>query len=508
LLSASEAEMTAEYGFRRIVVVSAVMLAVVLQLADTTIVNVSLPTIDGNLGASVDEGTWFITAYIIANVIIIPLSPWLSSLLGRRQYFALSIAGFTLSSLLCGMATDVPTEIAFRFVQGAFGGGLMVPAQQIIRDAFPPAKLGLSQALFGLAATIGPTLGPTLGGVLTDALSWRWVFFINLVPGIIATLLVLRFVRNPVREPRAPVDLPGIALLAVGLGAFQYVLEEGERRDWFADDGIRIIAVVAVVGLALFTLWELRGTRTPAVALRVLRNRTVWAAALVSFAVGFGLYGVFVIQPQYSQSSLGYTTTLSGLMVMTRAGTVLALFPLTAWIVSRPRLDLRAATAAGLALYAIASWLQAYVMTTTASFESQVPTQILGGIGLALVFVPLQVSLLRALEPAAIPPSLAIVRLAQQIGGSVATAGVVTFADRSFAHHQDALRDGAVLSNPPVAEFVARHAGPGLHALAQLVGQQAAVLSYADAIRLIAIVAAVSIPLPFLLRRERPVVRT
>ncbi len=189
-------------------------------------------------------------------------------------------------------------------------------------------------------------------------------------------------------------------------------------------------------------------------------------------------------------------------------GTILALFPVTAWIVSRPRLDLRAATAAGLALYAIASWLQAGVMTTTASFESQVPTQILGGMGLALVFVPLQVALLRALDPAAIPPSLAIVRLAQQIGGSVATAGVVTFADRSFAHHQDALRDATVLSNPPIAEFLGHHAGSGLHALAQMVGQQAAVMSYADAIRLIAIVAAVSIPLPFLLRRERQAART
>src|SRR6202140_2747470 len=197
--------MTAEYGSRRLVVVCAVMLAAVLQLADTTIVNVSLPTIDGNLGASIDEGTWFITAYIIANVIVIPLSPWLSSLLGRKQYFALSIAGFTLSSLLCGIATDVPTEIAFRFVQGAFGGGLMVPAQQIIRDAFPPAKLGLSQALFGLAATIGPTIGPTLGGALTAAPPGRCIFFITLPRGITGTLLVMRSVRNPAEEPRAPV---------------------------------------------------------------------------------------------------------------------------------------------------------------------------------------------------------------------------------------------------------------------------------------------------------------
>ncbi|MBV8580737.1 MAG: DHA2 family efflux MFS transporter permease subunit [Candidatus Eremiobacteraeota bacterium] len=493
-----------EQGWRRTVVVAAAMLAALLQLADTTIVNVAVPTIDGNLGASVDEGTWFITAYIIANVVVIPLSPWLSSRFGRTRYFALSIAGFTVASMLCGLANDVPTEVAFRFVQGAFGGGLMVPAQQIIRDAFPPKQLGLSQALFGLAATIGPTIGPTLGGLLTDGASWRWVFFINLIPGIVATALVVAFVRDPDDQPRAPIDVPGIALLAVGLGALQYVLEEGERNDWLDDGVIRATLLVAVVGLAAFVWWETRGTRTPAVALNVLRKRTVWASALVSFAVGYGLYGVFAIFPFYTQGTLGFTPTLSGLLIMSRAGTLVALFPFIAWLVSRPKADLRLATAAGLAIYAVASWLQAAVMTPTADFNALLATQVAGGLGLALVFVPLNVALLRALgnQPAAIAPSLAIARLAQQIGGSIATATVITAADRAFAFHDSALRGGVTLANPVAAAAVAAHA-KGIEVLAQLVAQQASVLSYADAMRLIAIVAAISAPLPFLLRRQR-----
>ena len=229
-----------EYGARRAAVVCAVMLAALMQLADTTIVNVALPTIDGALGASTDEGAWFITAYIIANVIVIPLSPWLQTMLGRRNYFALSIAGFTVTSVLCGLANDATTEIALRFVQGAFGGGLMVPAQQIIRDTFPPAKLAVSQSLFALAVVLGPTIGPTLGGILTDDLTWRWVFFVNLLPGILATILVLTFVRDPAPGKRTAFDFFGITLLAIGLGCLQYVLDEGERNGWFDDTTIAL----------------------------------------------------------------------------------------------------------------------------------------------------------------------------------------------------------------------------------------------------------------------------
>ena len=216
------------------------MLAALMQLADTTIVNVALPTIDGALGASTDEGAWFITAYIIANVIVIPLSPWLQTMLGRRNYFALSIAGFTVTSVLCGLANDATTEIALRFVQGAFGGGLMVPAQQIIRDTFPPAKLAVSQSLFALAVVLGPTIGPTLGRHSYRRLTWRWVFFVNLLPGILATVLVLTFVRDPAPGKRTAFDFFGITLLAIGLGCLQYVLDEGERNGWFDDTTIAL----------------------------------------------------------------------------------------------------------------------------------------------------------------------------------------------------------------------------------------------------------------------------
>ena len=325
-----------EYGSRRTFVVAAVMLAALLQLADTTIVNVALPTIDGNLGASTTEGTWFVTAYIIANIIVIPLSPFMTGVFGRKRYFAFSIAGFTVMSALCGCATDTNSEIAYRFLQGAFGGGLMVPAQQIMRDTFPASELGKGQSLFGLAVVLGPAIGPTLGGVLTDALSWNWVFFINVIPGTIAALLALIFIRDPAPPHPIKLDAVGILLLAAGLGSLRYVLEEGERYDWLDDPLIETCAIVAVFALTAFVWWELR-SQAPAVAVRVLGQRAVAAAVLISFVGGFVLYGLFIIQPQYTQYSLGFTTTLSGIFMMLRAATVLALFPLTTWIVSRKK---------------------------------------------------------------------------------------------------------------------------------------------------------------------------
>jgi DHA2 family multidrug resistance protein len=494
-----------EYGLRRILVVGAVMLGALLQLADTTIVNVSLPTIDGNLGATIDEGTWFITAYIITNVVMIPLSPWFQTRLGRKRFFALCLGGFTASSILCGSAGTVGGEIFWRLLQGAFGGGLMVPAQQIIRDTFPPEQLGTSQTLFGLAATLGPTIGPTLGGLLTDAFSWRSIFFINVLPGIVATVLVVMVVRDAEAPHRLPVDAVGIGLLAVTLGSLQYVLEEGERHDWLESDPIRGFASLFLVGMVAFVLRELFGTTAPALALRVLRVRAVWATSVVNFAFGYCLYAMFVIQPLFTQSLLGYTTTLSGLMVMLRASAVLAMFPLVGRLVSRPDLDLRVVVSLGLATYAAASWFQANVVTTTTDFGALVPTQILGGIGLSLIFVPLNVALLRAIEPRIVPASLGLTRLAQQIGGSVATATIVTFIDRAFAVHDSELRAAATISRDAVRTLVAQP--HGLLELATLVYRQSDVLAFADATRLMALIAAVSIPLPFLLARAQRAAR-
>jgi len=490
-----------EYGWRRVAVVSAVMLAALLQLADTTIVNVALPTMDGGLGASTDEGAWFVTAYIVANVIVIPLSPWLQSLFGRRNYFALSIAGFTVTSVLCGLANDTNSEIALRFIQGAFGGGLMVPAQQIIRDTYPPKLLGTSQTLFALAVTIGPTIGPTLGGILTDDASWRWVFFINVIPGIIATLLVLMFLRDPETPPANGLDIIGIAFLAVGLGSLQYVLDEGERYGWFDDSNNVLIAIIAGVGLTAFVLWELFGTKVPAVALRVLRQRSVWAMSVANFFIGISFFGLIFVLPIYTQNVLGFTTTDSGLAMMFRAGTAVLLFPVINAIVQRPDVDLRLVAAAGIGITAIVTWVQSFVITSGTSFAALLPTQIAGGLGFSLLFVPLNVALFRSLEPVTIPASLALTRLFQQIGGSVGSALTVTLLDRFGAAHQAALAGSVALSNMPVRAFMDAHGSHSIQALAYMVEQETQSLATADTLRFFAVVLACAAALPLLFRR-------
>jgi MFS transporter, DHA2 family, multidrug resistance protein len=488
-----------EYGGRRTAVVAAVMLAALMQLADTTIVNVALPTIDGALGASVDEGAWFVTSYIIANVIVIPLSPWFQTIMGRRNYFALSIAGFTGVSILCGLAHDTTTEIALRFLQGAFGGGLMVPAQQIIRDTFPPKDLAKSQSLFALAVVLGPTIGPTLGGVLTDNLDWRWVFFINVLPGIVATILVLLFIRDPQKPRRMPFDVLGVVLLAAGLGALQYVLDEGERWGWFGDAKIVACALVAAVALVAFVFWELYGAKTPGVALRVFRQRTVWATAVINFAVAAGIFALVFIQPQWSQTSLGFTTTLAGLLLMVRAGTLVLLYPLTAWVTSHAKWDMRVVAAAGMFVAGFATWLQTFVMTTNTPFAALVATQALSGVGYAFIWVPLSVVLFRTVDHASIPAALALTRLTQQIGASVGSAYAATLLDRGYAAAREALTSQIDLGRSAVAGFVAAHGPQAIRFLDEAVTGQALNLAAVDATRIFALATIAAAALPFLL---------
>jgi DHA2 family multidrug resistance protein len=501
-------ESVVEYGLRRTLVVAAVMLAALLQLADTTIVNVVLPTIDGSLGASTTEGTWFVTAYIIANIVVLPLSPFLASVFGRKNYFAFSIAGFTIMSAFCGMAHDTTSEIIYRFLQGAFGGGLMVPAQQIMRDTFPQKELGKSQSLFGLAVVLGPTIGPTLGGLLTDAFSWNWVFYINILPGTIAAVLAFLYLRDPGKPQRIAFDGIGVALLAVGLGSLQYVLEEGERNDWFDDPIIRVCALIAVLALVSFAIWELR-IKSPAVALRVLTVRPVATTVAIAFVGGFVLYGLFIIQPEYTQTSLGFTTTLSGIFMMIRAATVLAFYPLTTWLVSRKGMDLRLVVGVGLAMYSLSAIWLSQLTTTTADFAAFVPAQMIGGFGLALFFVPLNVVLLQAIEPQIIASSLALQRLFQQLGGSVASAGLVTFADRQFAVHDSSLRGSIRLAATPTQTFVqhglAHHASLSRVAvtLAHLVAAQDEVMALADATAVVGVIGLLSVPLVLCYKRHR-----
>ena len=494
-----------EYGARRFAVVSAVMLAALMQLADTTIVNVALPSIDGALGASTDQGAWFITAYIIANVIVIPLTPWLQSLIGRKRYFAMSIAGFTLVSVLCGLATDTTTEIALRFIQGAFGGGLMVPAQQIIRDTFPPEQLGKSQSLFALAIVIGPTIGPTLGGVLTDDVSWRWVFFVNVLPGILATLLVMMFVRDPQAPKRIPIDAIGMGLLAVGLATMQYVLDEGERNGWFDDSTIMLCTAISVVALAGFIAWELWGTKSPAVALRVFRDRNVWSVSIVNFAIGAAMYGLVFIQPQYVQTSLNFTTTMAGMLLMVRAGMLALLYPVTTWVVSQQKVDLRVVATGGVFLTGLATWLQTPLMTTHATFNTFVFTQALSGVGLAFVFVPITVVLLQGINPQIVPPALALTRLMQQIGASVGSALAATLLDRGYNTALSGIAGSINLGRFEVASAVSQYGSAAIGHLSALASAEAANLAAVDATQFFALATIAATLLPLLMVRRSPI---
>jgi MFS transporter, DHA2 family, multidrug resistance protein len=490
-----------EYGARRIAVVTAVMLAALMQLADTTIVNVALPTIDGALGASTDEGAWFITAYIIANVVVIPLSPWFQTLLGRKNYFAISIAGFTLVSVLCGLANDTTTEIVLRFVQGAFGGGLLVVAQQIIRDTFPPADLAKSQSLFALAVVIGPTIGPTLGGILTDNLTWRWVYFVNVLPGIAATLLVLLFVRDPQKPRRVPFDVFGVALLAAGLGSLQYVLDEGERLGWLGDSTICTMAIISIVSLASFVAWELFGAKSPGVALRVFNHRVVWGLSVIYFMIAGGIYALLFIQPVWAQQSLGFTTTLTGLLLMVRTGVLVLLYPVTTWVTSQAHWDMRWVAVAGTFLAGFATWLQTDVMTTQSTFAALVFTQVLGGVGYAFIWVPLSVALFRTVPQKDVPAALALTRLIQQIGASIGSAYAATLLDRGYDAALSAIAGTLTLGRSTVESFIGTHGTHAMAALDAVAAQQAANLSATNATRFFALVTIIAAVLPLLLPR-------
>jgi DHA2 family multidrug resistance protein len=466
-----------EYGLRRVLIVTGVMLAALLQTLDGTIVNVALPTIQGNLGASIDEGTWVVTAYIIAAVIVIPLTPWLQNRFGRKQYFLLSIAGFTVASLLCGLAGSIEELIVFRVVQGLFGGGLLATSQAILRDTFPARQLGLSQSIYTVGAVVGPSTGPTLGGLLTDNASWRWVFDVNIVPGIVAILILLPLLRNPPRTKASGFDGVGLGFLALGLGSLQYVLDEGERNDWFNDGLITLLSSTAVAGLASFAVWEFRGTKRPIVDLRVLATRGVACGCLVAMVNASVVFGQLLIMPQYLTSVLGFTATQDGLLLALRAIPVMLMTIPIGQIANSPRVDPRVLIAGG--LLASGGGLVGLGFTTTSgtAFSSIVPWLLLTGLGISFVFAPLLVAVLRGVPLADSPKAGAFISLALNLGGSIASASLVTLLDQREAFHSTILGANATLARPEISRFVAQH---GLPSLALLVGRQSQSLAFAD----------------------------
>jgi DHA2 family multidrug resistance protein len=489
-----------ERGLRRWIIVLGVMLAPLMETIDSSIVNVALPTIQGNLGATLDEAAWIITGYLVANVIVIPLTPWLQTRFGRRQYFTVTIIGFTIASVLCGLSSSIELLIVLRIVQGLFGGGLIATAQATLRDTFTVAETGIAQGVFAIIVLVGPIIAPMLGGYLVDAASWQWIFFINIVPGVISAIVVGTMLRNPTEPIATSVDVGGVALLVIGLGSLQFLLEEGERRDWFSSSSISVASITAVLGGVAFIAWELFGTRTPIVDLRVLRYRTVAVGVVLAAGIAATLFATTFILPQFTQGVLGFTAFDSGELLLFRALPVMLIAPVVAGLVGAGRVDVRAAMGAGYLLTAAGSFLIAGQTSSGSAFGSFVPGLLIGGLGTAMLFIPLLIAVQTATTAADAPQASSFITLAFQLGGSIASALLVTLVDRRSDFHESILSASITLARP-VVRHALRVVSP--QQLAAMAAAQAQTLAFADVAYAAAGLAALLIPIVFLLQRSQ-----
>ena len=488
-----------EYGARRALIIAGVLLAPLLETIDSSIVNVALPTIQGNLGATIDQGAWVVTAYIIANVIVSPLTPWMQTRFGRRQYFTASIVGFTVASALCGAASSIEMLIALRIVQGMFGGGLIATAQATLRDTFPPSLLGASQGLFAIVILIGPIVAPMLGGIIVDSLSWQWIFYINILPGAAAAAIVATMLRNPT-EPRAQsVDVGGIALLAMGLGSLQFVLDEGERRDWYSSGAIVTATVTAVVGIIAFVYWELVRAKSPIVDLRVLRYRAVWAGTFIAIGTAATIFGAVLVLPQFTQGILNFAAYDSGLLLLCRALPVLLLTPVVAGLVGSGKLDARPVMGVGFLLAGIGSLMQVGQTTDASGFWNLVAPLFIAGLGGSMLFIPLLITVQSATSSQDAPQASAFITLAFQLGGSVAGALAVTIVNRRASFHFATLSSVADQSRTAVQAYVAHHSPVELFGI---ISTQAQTLAYADEAWVLGVAALCLIPFAIMMPRQ------
>ena len=453
---------TIESGFSLVLITAAIIAATLMQTLDTTIVNVALPIIQGNLGATLDEGSWVVTGYIISAVIVIPLTPWFQVRFGRKQYYSAAIIGFTVASVLCGFSQSITQLIFWRIVQGAFGGGLIATAQATLRETFPKSKFGLSQGLFSIGAIVGPAVGPTMGGWLTDNVSWNWVFFINVVPGVFAATVMLMRLKNPNDPRRVPLDVVGLGLLIAGLGSLQYVLGEGQQKDWFDDAGIVAFAIASALGLLAFIFWELFGTKNPVVDLRVLRYPQVAAGSTLAFAIGATLYGGIVIFPQYTQGILGFTAMLSGELIFVRAAFIAVGAPLAVRLATSGKVDTRFLLLIGFTLIGISQFWFATITTSSNDFGTLVLPNIINGIGLSLLFIPISIAMLNGLNPQTIPKAASVPEPLEPtrrfaLNGDSRDAALA----RRNAFHQDTLAQFIQPAYAPVARFLGEHGSLG-----------------------------------------------
>ena len=497
-----------------------VALAAFMEVLDTSIANVALPHMAGNLGASNDESTWVLTSYLVSNAIVLPISGWLAMLLGRKRFFLLCIFLFTLSSLLCGAAPTLGALIVFRVLQGAGGGGLQPMAQAILADTFPPQKRGLAFALYGITAIMAPTIGPTLGGWITDNYSWRWIFYINLPVGVLTLFLVMRIVEDPpylsrVRSALARVDYIGISLLILGIGALQILLDKGQEEDWFGSRFILTLAVIAVVSLISLVFWEWR-YKAPIIDVRMFKSFNFAVSSLMMFILGALLFSSLVMMPQFLQTLMGYTAESAGL-VLSGAGLVL-LFEMPVVGQLTTKIPAKYIMAFGWLCLAGGMYYSTMRIDLLMSFGSAARLRVAQSFGLAFLFVPITLAAYSGIPPEKGNSVSGLVNFMRNIGSSVGTSMVTTLLARRAQFHQSVLAYNATNYDPAFRNQISAmtkqlvHAGattPDARAQAygrvyQSVLSQAQTLAYIDTYMILAVAASIMFVLAFIVRKNDP----
>ena len=504
----------------RWIILIGLITAAIMEVLDTTIVNVALPQMAGNLNATTDEIAWISTAYILANVIILPMTAWLSQRFGRKNYLTFSILVFIIASFFCGTSRTLNEVIAWRILQGAGGAALLSTGQATLRQIFPKEQQGLVQSLFILGIVMAPTLGPVLGGYITDNYNWPWIFFVNVPIGLLSAFLVVTFLHDAPNQSKAPpIDIPGIALLTVGLGSLQYVLEEGKRDDWFNSPGIVRLSILAAITLAAMLAWELSPrNKAPIVNFRILKNKDLTAGLILFLALGFGLYGGVFIFPMFVQNVLGFSPTATGMVLLPGglATGVAAMFCGRALNGVKPLVDPRLLILFGMGIFITAMWMLGHLTPQSGEPDTRFGL-IIRGLGLGFLFAPINFVVFAALKGPEIQQASGLINLARQLGGSFGIAYLNTYISNQEAYHRANI---VSYLTPGNASFLARQASAAAHftsmgfsasaaqqvalrSIDRVVQVNAATMAYNDAFLLLGLTFVIATPALLLLGKTK-----
>jgi DHA2 family multidrug resistance protein len=505
----------------RWVILLGLITAAVMEVLDTTIINVALPQMAGNLSATQEEIAWVATSYILANVVVLPMTAFFTARFGRKRYLTFSIVLFIVASFLCGTSSSLGELVFFRLLQGAGGAALLSTAQATLRQIFPAREQGLVQSIFLLGIIVAPTLGPTLGGWITDNYTWSWCFFINVPIGIASALLVSTFLHDPPNAQRhtGDVDWLGIGLLIAGVGSLQYVLEEGNSKDWFSDDWIVRLSVLSAVSLATLLWWQLSSrNKHPVIELRVLKNRQLSASIFLFVVLGFGLYGGAILFPLFTQSILGFTPTATGLSMMPGGLATACVALLCGFLLNgeRPKADARILILLGMSLMLWAMWDLGHLTTVAGERDARLAL-IIRGLSLGFLFTPINNVAFGSLKPHEAQQASGLINLSRQLGGSFGIAVLTTYLTRHIAYHRADLVTNLYPGNPAFDQRYQSLVGGMLSKGASLIDaqqqalkllegtvmKQAAMLAYNDAWLFILLSFLCVVPAVFILRRPK-----